>query len=137
MEIFGELKIEDKIWFNDAFRNRLRICGFTKDHIKKLKNSSLVDITLVDCDKEGIECKAYISISELTEEAKKAYEELHKELEKFPIMTSAVAKMIGLDKDITNKIRQIKGEFPPSYPPDDEEIIKDALELYLSSLHPV
>ncbi len=82
MEIIGELRIEDKIWFNDVLRNRLRICGFTKDQIKKLKNSKFIDITLFDCDKNGIECKAYIGIAELTEEDKKEYEEIQKELEK-------------------------------------------------------
>lgn len=82
MEIIGELRIEDKIWFNDILRNRLRICGFTKNQIKKLKNSKFVDITLFDCDKNGIECKAYINISELTEEDKKEYEDVRKELEK-------------------------------------------------------
>lgn len=39
--------------------------------------------------------------------------------------------------EIANKIKQIKDEFPPSYQPDDEEIINDALELYLAGLHPV
>jgi hypothetical protein len=80
MEISGKLEIKDKIWFNDALRNRLRICGFTKEHKQKLKNASIVDISLTDCDEEGIECKAYISISELTDEDKKEYEDLQKEL---------------------------------------------------------
>ena len=80
MEISGKLKIENKIWFNDILRNRLRICGFTKEHIKKLKNVRYVDITLFDCDKDGIECKAYIDISELTDKDKKEYEDVQKEL---------------------------------------------------------
>lgn len=41
---------------------------------------------------------------------------------------------IGLDKDTVQKIKQIKDEFPPSYAPGDEDIIKDALELYLKGL---
>ena len=81
-KIIGELRIENKIWFNDILRNRLRICGFTKEQIKKLKNPKLVDITLFDCNENGIECKAYIDISELTEEDKKEYENVRKELEK-------------------------------------------------------
>lgn len=80
MKISGELKIENKIWFNDALRGRLRICGFTKDHIKKLKDSKFVDITLFDCDKDGLKCKAYIDISELTEKDKREYKEVEKEL---------------------------------------------------------
>jgi hypothetical protein len=80
MKISGELEIKDKIWFNDAIRNRLRICGFPKDQIKKLKNSRFVDITLFDCDEDGIKCKAYLSISELTERDKKEYKEVEKEL---------------------------------------------------------
>lgn len=80
MKISGELKIEDKIWFNDTLRGRLRICGFAKGHIKKLKDSRFVDITLFDCDKDGIKCKAYIDISELTENDKKEYKNAEKEL---------------------------------------------------------
>lgn len=53
------------------------------------------------------------------------------------IITPETAKTIGLDKDIAKKIKRIKDEFPPSYLPSDEEIITDALELYLSNLHPV
>lgn len=82
MEITGKLRIENKIWFNDPLRNRLRICGFTKDQVKKLKNSKFIDITLFDCDKDEIECKAYIDITELTEKDKKDYEEVQKGLEK-------------------------------------------------------
>ena len=82
MEINGELKIEDKIWFNDILRNRLRICGFTKEQIKKLKNSRFIDITLFNCVDEKMECGAIIYIDELTEEDKKDYEEIRKELEK-------------------------------------------------------
>lgn len=82
MIINGELKIENKIWFNDILRNRLRICGFSKEQLKKLKNAALVDITLLDCKEDGIECKAYVDISELTEQDKKDYEEIQKELDK-------------------------------------------------------
>ncbi len=82
MEINGALRIEDKIWFNDIIRNRLRICGFTKNQIKKLKNSKFIDITLFDCDENEIECKAYIGITELTEEDKKDYKEVQNELDK-------------------------------------------------------
>ena len=81
-EIIGKLRIENKIWFNDILRNRLRICGFTKGQIKKLKNPRLIDITLFDCDDDGIQCKAYIDISELTEEDKKEYKNVRKELKK-------------------------------------------------------
>jgi hypothetical protein len=58
----------------------LRICGFTKDQIKKLKNSRYIDITLFDCDKDGLQCKAYVDISEMTDEDKKEYDEIPKEL---------------------------------------------------------
>ncbi len=80
--IVGELKIENKIWFNDILRTRLRICGFTKEQIKKLQDARLIDITLIDCKEDGIECKAYVDISELTEEDKREYEEVQKELDK-------------------------------------------------------
>lgn len=33
LEINGTLRMENKIWFNDALINRLRICGFTKEQI--------------------------------------------------------------------------------------------------------
>ena len=49
------------------------------------------------------------------------------------VITPGIAKT----NEIAEKIKQIKDEFPPSYPPDDEEIINDALELYLASIHPV
>lgn len=46
----GTLQIADKIWFNDAIKCRLRICGFTKEQIAKLENSHYIDITLIQRD---------------------------------------------------------------------------------------
>ena len=51
--------------------------------------------------------------------------------------TPDTAKKIDIKIDIAKKIKQIKDEFPPSYQPDDEEILNDALKLYLVALHPV
>ena len=46
-EIEGILQIDTKIWFNDKERCRLRICGFTKDQIKDMRESKFIDITLM------------------------------------------------------------------------------------------
>ena len=46
--IKGELILGDKIWFNDDLRCRLRICGWTKEQIEKLKTAKFVDLTLTD-----------------------------------------------------------------------------------------
>lgn len=46
--IRGELVLGDKIWFNDDLRCRLRICGFTREHIEKLRTAKFVDLILTD-----------------------------------------------------------------------------------------
>ena len=46
--IKGELILGEKIWFNDDLRCRLRICGWTKEQIEKLKVAKFVDLTLTD-----------------------------------------------------------------------------------------
>ena len=45
-DIRGILSIANKIWFNDANKCRLRICGFNKKQIKQLENPGLIDITI-------------------------------------------------------------------------------------------
>lgn len=47
-DIEGILSIGNKIWFNSATKCLLRICGFNKKQIKQLKNSGLVDITIIN-----------------------------------------------------------------------------------------
>lgn len=47
-DIFGILSIGHKIWFNDHERCRLRICGFTDEHIEKLRHANLIDITIFE-----------------------------------------------------------------------------------------
>lgn len=47
-DIFGILSIGHKIWFNDYKHCRLRICGFTDEHIEKLRHANLIDITIFE-----------------------------------------------------------------------------------------
>ena len=49
-DIDGALSIADKIWFNDKYRCRLRICGFTKEQIEQMKKSHFIDISLIQND---------------------------------------------------------------------------------------
>lgn len=48
LTIRGDLIIGDKIWFNDDLRCRLRICGWTKQQIEKLRTAKIVDLTFTD-----------------------------------------------------------------------------------------
>ncbi len=52
--IRGELILGEKVWFNDDLRCRLRICGFTKEHIEKLRTAKLVDLILTDFRDENM-----------------------------------------------------------------------------------
>lgn len=69
MDIDGILTILDKIWFNDCERCRLRICGFTPEQVKLLKNADFIDISIIDTidtDKKRnvFKCIIYISTSD-------------------------------------------------------------------------
>lgn len=46
--IRGELILGEKVWFNDDLRCRLRICGFTQEQVKDLREAKFVDLTLTD-----------------------------------------------------------------------------------------
>ena len=46
--INGMLTFGEKIWFNDDLRCRLRICGWTRDQIEKLRTAKFVDLTITD-----------------------------------------------------------------------------------------
>ncbi len=46
--IQGDLILGDKVWFNDDLGCRLRICGFTREQVERLRNAKFVDITLTD-----------------------------------------------------------------------------------------
>lgn len=46
--IEGILTLGEKIWFNDDTRCRLRICGFTKKEIEKLRDAIFIDLTITD-----------------------------------------------------------------------------------------
>ncbi len=60
----GILEIENKIWFNDAETNscRLRLCGFTKKQIEKLKEAEFIDITLTKIDEDGMKIEGLMMI---------------------------------------------------------------------------
>jgi hypothetical protein len=73
----GELIFGEKIWFNDDLRCRLRICGFTKEQIEKLRTAKLVDLTLTDFRDEDMPGVA-ICISEWGPKEKRDIEELCK-----------------------------------------------------------
>lgn len=75
--IRGELILGEKVWFNDDLRCRLRICGFTKEQIEKLRTAKLVDITLTDFRDKDMPGVA-IYISEWGPKEKRDIEELCK-----------------------------------------------------------
>lgn len=70
MDINGKLTIDEKIWFNDSYRCRLRICGFTKEQIKSMEKSSFIDISLIQ-NKGKSEFMISISEDKLSEITRK------------------------------------------------------------------
>lgn len=55
--VHGELILGEKIWFNDAMRCRLRICGFSREQTEKLRGAKFVDLTImdyIDDDTQGV-----------------------------------------------------------------------------------
>lgn len=110
-----------------------------RDFVKERFNGRISELeTLLDVLKSGklkYMGKWYFRASKKISEEKDIS---NKEMEKVSgIITDKEnkdKKTIGLDEETVKKIKQIKDEFPPSYAPDDEEIIKDALELYLKDL---
>lgn len=62
IDIRGRLTIADKIWFSDDVRCRFRMCGFSKEQIKKLEMAKLVDISITEhFDDNVAKVKIYIS----------------------------------------------------------------------------
>lgn len=52
--IRGMLTLGEKIWFNDDVRCRLRICGFSREDIKRLRSAKFVDLTITDYKDENV-----------------------------------------------------------------------------------
>ena len=61
INVEGKLTIGEKVWFNDPLRCRLRICGWTKKQIQKLRRSKLIDLTLINHKEDYSEVAIHIS----------------------------------------------------------------------------
>ncbi len=74
-KIRGDLIFGEKIWFNDDLGCRLRICGFTREQIERLRTAKFVDLTLTDFVEEDMPGVA-IQIKGWDYEEKGEFEEL-------------------------------------------------------------
>lgn len=102
ISVRGKLILGEKIWFNDDLRCRLRICGFDREQVEKLRRAKFVDIAMIN---SGDVYKAVVYINEFGDDPIDSMEET--EGDKVAGQDAEILVAQTINAEIIEKVRDI------------------------------